>query len=91
MAARRFYVTGRVQGVFFRASTRAEARRLGIVGRALNLEDGRVEVLAVGPDENIAQLAAWLEHGPTHARVDRVEVVELDSAGYEGLQEFTTG
>ena len=47
--AMRFLISGKVQGVFFRASTRAEAERLGVQGYAINLPDGRVEVLAVGP------------------------------------------
>jgi len=46
--AMRFYISGRVQGVFFRASTRREAERLGVRGWAINLPDGRMEVLAVG-------------------------------------------
>jgi acylphosphatase len=72
-AAARFVVRGVVQGVFFRASTRAEAQRLGLRGHAINLPDGRVEVLAAGDSEALEQLAQWLEHGPAHARVDAVE------------------
>ena len=70
--AARFLVGGRVQGVGFRASTCAEARRLGLRGHARNLPDGSVEVLAAGDVASIGQLAAWLRHGPPHARVDRV-------------------
>jgi acylphosphatase len=71
--ATRFIIRGRVQGVFFRASTREQAQRLGLRGHARNLPDGRVEVLAVGTDDAIQQLEQWLQHGPPSARVDHVE------------------
>lgn len=71
--AARFFVSGRVQGVCFRASTCDEAVRLGLRGHARNLDDGRVEVLAVGDAAAIDALAAWLRHGPPLARVDAVE------------------
>ena len=79
----RFFVSGKVQGVWFRASTRDEALRLGLRGHARNLADGRVEVLAVGDAAAIDALAAWLGHGPPLARVDRVERREAgeDEAG----------
>ncbi len=73
MTAARFLVTGKVQGVFFRASTRIEADRLGLDGYARNLPDGRVEVLAVGAEGAVQQLAQWLRHGPPQARVETVE------------------
>lgn len=69
----RFFVAGLVQGVSFRASTRREARALGLAGYARNLPDGRVEVLAAGDAASIEQLASWLAKGPPLARVDRVE------------------
>lgn len=73
MAAARFLVSGRVQGVFFRASTRDQALRLGLHGSAVNLGDGRVAVTAAGEDAALEQLQAWLHHGPPAARVDTVE------------------
>ena len=73
MQATRFIVSGRVQGVFFRASTREQAQRLGLCGHARNLPDGSVEVLAIGADAAIQQLEQWLQHGPPSARVDHVE------------------
>jgi acylphosphatase len=76
--AARFRVRGKVQGVFFRASTRNEAQRLGLRGHARNLPDGSVEVLAVGGGDAIAALERWLQHGPAHARVD--EVMRSDAA-----------
>jgi acylphosphatase len=67
-------VHGRVQGVFFRASTQDEALRLGLCGWARNLPDGTVEVLASGPAEGLHELLVWLHQGPGTARVDRVDV-----------------
>lgn len=71
--AARFLITGRVQGVLFRASTREQAQRLGLRGHAINLRDGSVEVIAAGSADAVETLAAWLAHGPPMARVDRVE------------------
>ena len=73
MTAARFLVSGRVQGVFSRASTRTRARELGLRGHALNLPDGRVEVLAAGPPDALEALAEWLRQGPPGARVEAVE------------------
>ncbi|HJP99935.1 MAG TPA: acylphosphatase [Rhodanobacteraceae bacterium] len=73
MACVRFLVSGRVQGVFFRASTREQALRLGLCGYAKNLADGRVEVVASGRDQSLAELEEWLHHGPPSARVESVE------------------
>lgn len=84
MQATRFIVSGRVQGVFFRASTREQAQRLGLRGHARNLPDGRVEVLAVGADDAIEQLEQWLQHGPPSARVDHVERAPAESEGLAG-------
>jgi len=72
----RYLVSGRVQGVYFRGSTLAEARRLGLSGWARNLPDGRVEVVAAGTDAALSELAAWLWKGPPAARVDGVAVEE---------------
>lgn len=68
----RFQVIGKVQGVFFRASTRDTAKRLGITGHAINLPDGSVEVLACGSSESLQSLRQWLQHGPAMARVDEL-------------------
>jgi acylphosphatase len=90
MAAARFLVSGKVQGVFFRAGTREQAQRLGLRGHARNLPDGRVEVVAAGPDAAIDALAQWLHHGPANARVDAVQREDLDTAAIEA-DGFTTG
>lgn len=73
MAAARFLVSGKVQGVFFRASTREQALELGLSGHAINLDDGRVEVVAEGAGEAVEALASWLRRGPPMARVEGVE------------------
>jgi acylphosphatase len=77
MIVRRCWVSGRVQGVYFRASARQQAERLGINGYARNLPDGRVEVLMVGTAEATQSLLAWLWQGPPSAAVSNVEVLEL--------------
>jgi acylphosphatase len=78
MTGARFHVSGRVQGVFFRASTRQEALRLGLCGYARNLPDGRVEVVASGSADAMNALERWLWQGPPAARVG--EVVRGDYA-----------
>jgi len=88
MATARFLVSGRVQGVFFRASTRAEAERLGLVGTANNLDDGRVEVVASGSDTALDALEKWLRQGPPSARVDDVVRETLADRAMQG---FRTG
>jgi acylphosphatase len=86
MVCRRCYVSGRVQGVFFRASTQQEAQRLGLAGYARNLRDGRVEVLACGPHPQVEELCAWLSAGPTHAQVSDVNCEAVDEPPPAGFQ-----
>jgi acylphosphatase len=69
-------VTGRVQGVFFRASTRDEADRLGLAGWVRNRDDGAVELEAEGPRGQVERLVEWCRRGPPAARVRGVEVAE---------------
>lgn len=78
MSAARFLVSGRVQGVWFRASTRDQAQGLGLRGVARNLDDGRVEVLAFGPTKALDALECWLAIGPPQARVEKVLRGPLD-------------
>jgi acylphosphatase len=66
-------IKGRVQGVFFRASTRDEARARGLKGWVRNLPDGRVEALFEGDRQVLEQMLAWCHLGPPYAYVDRVE------------------
>ncbi|MGF1612649.1 MAG: acylphosphatase [Gammaproteobacteria bacterium] len=74
----RCLVSGRVQGVFFRAATREKAHQLGVDARPTNLPDGRVEVLIRGEPEAVERLRAWLWQGPPAARVDEVQCMPDD-------------
>lgn len=85
----RFLISGRVQGVFFRASAHQQALGLGLRGYAQNLADGRVEVLAIGAPDAIESLANWLSHGPPMARVERLERETIDADPQ--VRAFTTG
>jgi acylphosphatase len=66
--------------VYFRQSARVEAKKLGIRGRAQNLPDGSVEVLAQGSVAAVEELRVWLQHGPAQARVDEVREIAPDDA-----------
>ncbi len=81
----RCYVSGRVQGVFFRASAKNEADRLGINGYARNLADGRVEVHASGEGEALDRFQAWLARGPRMGRVDEVRCEPAEAASGGGF------
>lgn len=71
------YITGKVQGVWFRASTKKQADQLGITGWAKNLPDGRVEVLAFGDRERIKLFYDWLKQGPPLAQVIDISYQEI--------------
>ena len=74
MICRRFLVSGRVQGVFYRAGTQRQARSQGITGWVRNRLDGRVEVLACGDEQQLDVFAKWLEIGPEYAKVTNIEI-----------------
>ncbi len=73
----RVQVYGIVQGVGFRYFTHQEASKLGLCGRATNLSDGSVEVLAEGDTQAVDKLIHWLQSGPRTASVDYIEITEL--------------
>jgi len=75
---RKYRVEGRVQGVWFRESTRQQAEKAGISGYARNCTDGTVEVLACGEPEALDRLLEWLHRGPPMARVRAVTEWEFD-------------
>ncbi len=75
------FVDGKVQGVFYRASTQDKAKALGLKGWVRNLPDGRVEYVAEGPDEAVQELLRWSEEGPAYARVSGLEVREEEPVG----------
>ena len=77
----RITVRGRVQGVFFRASTEAIAKRLGLTGWVKNRADGAVEIHAEGEEDRLRELVVWSERGPNAARVEKVDVRFHDFAG----------
>lgn len=81
-------VSGKVQGVGFRASTRSQAQRLGVYGYVKNLPDGSVEIIASGEAEKIDQLLAWAKSGPTSAIVDNIQVESIteDTAKFNSFE-----
>jgi acylphosphatase len=85
LVRKRLRITGRVQGVAFRASTVTTARVLGLTGWVANRADGSVEAVAEGNEAGIAVFICWCHHGPPAARVDRVEVI--DEPLYRALPE----
>jgi len=82
------FVTGKVQGVWFRQSTKEQALKQGVTGWAKNLNDGRVEVLLCGDANSVTKVQGWLREGPELARVDNVIAEELD---YQSVEGFVTG
>jgi acylphosphatase len=82
------YVSGRVQGVWYRAATRQRAHELGVNGYALNLPDGRVEVLACGDEQAVYALRDWLWEGPPSARVKDVSCSPM---AYREIDGFRAG
>ncbi|KYC45487.1 MAG: Acylphosphatase [Candidatus Methanofastidiosum methylothiophilum] len=71
----RIYVSGLVQGVFYRANAQKEAQRLRVTGYVKNLHDGRVEAVIEGEDICVNKMIQWCEVGPKYARVDKVELI----------------
>lgn len=87
-SCRRFYISGKVQGVWFRASTKEQAIKYKLQGYAKNLADGRVEVVACGQFHELEELEAWLWQGPENSRVDDVDIEAIHFREFEG---FSTG
>lgn len=79
-------VEGRVQGVWFRDTTREEALRLGVAGWVHNTPDGHVEAVFEGPPAAVAALLGWTRHGPEHAVVTHFQVNEEPPAGERGFR-----
>ncbi len=84
---KKFVISGRVQGVWYRGSTQQQAKDLGINGYARNLTDGNVEVMACGTNEKINQLLSWLQQGPNNAEVSSVLVEDTE---FRDLKTFET-
>ncbi|MGE6791997.1 acylphosphatase [Pseudomonas guineae] len=79
------YMSGRVQGVYFRQATVAQAERLDLDGWVRNLVDGRVEVLFEGEETAVNELAGWLRQGPEAAEVTALEMQEQALQGISGF------
>ena len=81
------FVTGRVQGVFFRQSTRVMAIKNNVNGWVCNLDDGRVEIVAEGEKQTIESFTNWCKTGPANSRVDEFELSEENYTGeYENFE-----
>jgi len=79
-------VSGKVQGVYFRASAKKQADSLGLTGWVRNTKDGRVEVVASGSDESICIFRDWCSHGPAGASVKDVEEARSEERKFDGFQ-----
>lgn len=77
----RIFVTGRVQGVFFRQALKVTAKKNGILGWVRNLKDGRVEAVLEGDEEALGRVIEWAHAGPANARVEDVEIRNEDALG----------
>ena len=91
MIARRAFVSGRVQGVFYRATAVRKATSLALQGYARNLSDGRVEVLAIGPEAAVAEFIDWLWEGSAASKVTGVDSSDVDYASVASVAGFTSG
>jgi acylphosphatase len=78
-------VSGRVQGVFYRQSTKEKAVELGIKGKVMNLDNGNVKIIATGTKEQLNKLIDWCKTGPPKARVTHVDVQELSLQSFENF------
>lgn len=88
MSCRKCYVSGRVQGVFYRETTRNMAQSMNITGRAINLTDGRVEVLMCGTEQQLNAFSSWLWQGSTWSDVTDIQCHDIELHNPDG---FTTG
>jgi len=86
MVRRHVFVSGMVQGVFFRYEARERARTRGLAGWVRNLPDGRVETVLEGPDEAVESMVDWCRRGPRGAEVTDVEVIAEEPEGLEGFE-----
>ena len=85
MIARRVRVSGRVQGVFFRDSTRRRAESRGVAGWVRNCPDGTVEAWFEGPEDAVGAMVEWARSGPRGASVERMDIEEVEVSGLSGF------
>ena len=79
-------ISGKVQGVFFRATAKEQADRLGIKGFVRNEEDGSVYIECEAEEEQLSDFVSWCHNGPRHARVDKVEITEGSLSGFPNFK-----
>ena len=79
-------VSGRVQGVFYRQTTREKAGELGLKGKVMNLDDGKVRVIVTGEEEKLLQLVEWCKKGPPKAMVTNIQVSEIPLQTFESFK-----
>jgi len=82
----RIYLSGSVQGVFFRKFLEEKANEFGVRGFVRNLDDGRVEVLAEGRDENVNAMLDVCKKGTQHTKITDIQVQEIKNQGFEGFK-----
>jgi acylphosphatase len=78
-------VSGEVQGVFFRASAKKQADGLNLTGKVRNERDGSVYIEAEGEEDQLEEFLHWCKRGPQHAKVDAIDVSEIDYKDFEGF------
>ena len=78
-------VSGRVQGVFYRAATQEKASELDLTGWVRNMPDGQVEVVACGDNREVQKLLDWLWQGPAHAEVSNVDITDIENESIDGF------
>ncbi len=86
MPTQEWTISGKVQGVFYRASARQKAETLGLTGWVKNLPDGSVQLRATGPDGALAAMEAWCKVGPPGARVTEVQAQMLPEENFDGFR-----
>ncbi|SFS07615.1 acylphosphatase [Halomicrobium zhouii] len=80
------FVSGKVQGVFYRATTREEARKRGVDGWVKNLSDGRVEAVFEGPEDAVEEMVEWCHEGSDRAHVEDVEIEYDEPEGFDSFE-----
>lgn len=79
-------VYGKVQGVFYRKSTQAEAQKIGLKGWVRNLPDGSVEIFAEGSTQQLEELKTWCKQGPPQAKVEKISIKPSPAAFYKSFE-----